>query len=200
MCDWCRLCCALCRIGCYKCCHKPPATRPEYTVVALGLNNAGKSTLLALLANEEIHDHPEPTKGFSIKALQFPEAIVNVKELGGDVEQYWAHYYGGSQGIIFIVDSSDNGHLNEAAQCLSKVLCNTTLSGLPLLILANKQDLSNAKDKDEVVEILKLNEVAQDYDWVIHACSSQDKNSVQEGFSKLIDKLIIDKPIEENRI
>jgi signal recognition particle receptor subunit beta len=44
------------------------------------------------------------------------------------------------------VDSSDSNHLNEAAQCLPKVLRNSTIAGLPLLILANKQDLSDAKD------------------------------------------------------
>ncbi|CAB3991667.1 ADP-ribosylation factor 15 isoform X1 [Paramuricea clavata] len=152
MCDWCRLGCALCRIGFYKCCHQSAPARPEYAIVALGLDNGGKSTLLAILANEESSD-VQPTQGFSIKALQFPDAILNVKELGGGVEQYWAHYYGGSQGIIFVVDSSDSSHLNEAAQSLAKVLRNSTLAGLPLLVLANKQDLSDAKD---LVEVLKI--------------------------------------------
>ncbi|WP_411027423.1 ADP-ribosylation factor-like protein, partial [Salmonella sp. s54925] len=67
---------------------------------------AGKSTLLALLGNEENIDKLEPTQGFSIKALQFPDAILNVKELGGNVEQYWGHYFGEAKGIVFVVDSS----------------------------------------------------------------------------------------------
>ena len=199
MTDWCRFCCAVFRIGCYKCCHKAAPARPEHAIVALGLTNAGKSTLLAILANEETSDI-EPTQGFSIKALQFPEAILEVKELGGGVEQYWAHYYRGSQGIIFVVDSSDSSDLNEAAQCLSNVLRNPTLSGLPLLILANKQDLDNAKDVNEVTEILDLNEVAQHFDWVIHKCSSQDKRSIQDGFSKLINKLNAEEPIKDNQL
>ena len=199
MTDWCRFCCAVFRIGCYKCCHKSPPARPEYEIVALGLTNAGKSTLLAILGNEGTSEI-EPTQGFSIKALQFPEAILDVKELGGGVEQYWAHYYGGSQGIIFVVDSSDNSDLNEAAVSLSNALRNPTLSGLPLLILANKQDLDNAKDVNEVTEILNLHEVAQHFDWVIHKCSSQDKSSIQEGFSKLINKLKAEEPIKDNQL
>ena len=51
------------------------------------------------------------------------------------------------------MDSSDSSHLNEAAQSLAKVLRNSTLAGLPLLVLANKQDLSDAKD---LVEVLKI--------------------------------------------
>ena len=57
------------------------------------------------------------------------------------------------QSKIFVVDSSDSSHLNEAAQSLAKVLRNSTLAGLPLLVLANKQDLSDAKD---LVEVLKI--------------------------------------------
>lgn len=44
------------------------------------------------------------------------------------------------------MDSSDSNHLNEAVHCLSNVLRNATLAGLPLLVLANKQDASGAKD------------------------------------------------------
>jgi ADP-ribosylation factor-like protein 13B len=57
---------------------------------------------------------------------------------------------------VFVVDSSDSSYLNEAAQCLSNVLRNPTLSGLPLLVLANKQDLDDAKDVNEVTMVAKL--------------------------------------------
>lgn len=45
-----------------QCCHKPTPARPEFDVVALGISNAGKSTLLAIIANEEI-GNVQPTKG-----------------------------------------------------------------------------------------------------------------------------------------
>ena len=47
----------------FQCCHKSAPARPEYAIVALGLTNAGKSTLLAILANEETSDI-EPTQGW----------------------------------------------------------------------------------------------------------------------------------------
>lgn len=199
MCTWCQLFCALCRIGCYKCCRKSDVSRPEYTVIAVGLTQAGKSTLLATLGNEDTSDI-QPTQGFSIKALQFPGAILNVKELGGNVEQYWAHYFQGVQGIVFVVDSSDSRHLEEASYCLVKVLSSPFLKGLPLLILANKQDVENAKDLEEIKNILNLHVVAQNFNWTIHGCTSQDRGSIEMGFTMLIDKLEPDLPTENNRI
>ncbi|XP_046856584.1 ADP-ribosylation factor-like protein 15 [Xenia sp. Carnegie-2017] len=192
--DWCRFCCALSRIGCYKCCHKAALSRPEFTVVALGLSNAGKSTLLSILANEELQDDCVPTQGFSIKVLQFPDAILNVMELGGAVEQYWCHYYCGAEGIVFVIDSSDNRHLEQAAECLSRLLNHPILSGLPLLILANKQDVANAKDANEIKDILSLDKIADDNDYIIYCCSSQDVNSIREGFVDLIHKLKRESP------
>ena len=52
----------------------------------------------------------------------------------------------------------------------------------------------------KVTEILNLNEVARHFDWVIHECSSQDKSSIQEGFSKLINKLKAEEPIKDNQL
>nr|XP_021331965.1 ADP-ribosylation factor-like 15a isoform X2 [Danio rerio] len=78
---------ALCRIGFYTClqklcCKAPPPPRPEYDVVCIGLSGAGKTSLLSRLCNE-ISDGTVPTTGFSIKAVPFENAILNVKELGG---------------------------------------------------------------------------------------------------------------------
>ncbi|KAJ1210002.1 hypothetical protein NDU88_005371 [Pleurodeles waltl] len=63
------------------CCKGPPPPRPEYDVVCIGLTGAGKSSLLSQLCSESA-DNIVPTTGFSIKAVPFQNAILNVKELG----------------------------------------------------------------------------------------------------------------------
>ncbi|KAJ3604098.1 hypothetical protein NHX12_028839, partial [Muraenolepis orangiensis] len=63
------------------CCKGPPPPRPEYDVVCIGLMGAGKTSLLSRLCSEG-SDGVVPTTGFSIKAVPFPNAILNVKELG----------------------------------------------------------------------------------------------------------------------
>ncbi|MED6264081.1 ADP-ribosylation factor-like protein 15 [Characodon lateralis] len=71
-------------LECFRalCCKGPPPPRPEYDVVCIGLTGAGKTSLLSRLCNEG-SDGIVPTTGFSIKAVPFPNAILNVKELGG---------------------------------------------------------------------------------------------------------------------
>ena len=48
------------------------------------------------------------------------------------------------------MDSSDEKQLDEACDCLVKVLSTPALYGLPLLIVANKQDLPGALTPEQV--------------------------------------------------
>ncbi|PKU39514.1 adp-ribosylation factor-like protein 15 isoform x1 [Limosa lapponica baueri] len=78
---------AVCRIGIYTCfralcCKGPPPPRPEYDLVCIGLTGSGKTSLLSQLCSES-PENIVSTTGFSIKAVPFQNAILNVKELGG---------------------------------------------------------------------------------------------------------------------
>ncbi|XP_036792415.1 ADP-ribosylation factor-like protein 15a isoform X2 [Oncorhynchus mykiss] len=148
---------ALCRIGFYTCfralcCKGPPPSRPEYDVVCIGLTGAGKSSLLAWLCNEGSHGIG-PTTGFSIKAVPFPNAILNVKELGGaeNIKKYWSRYYQGSQGVVFVLDSaSSDEELESARNELHSAMQHPQLCTLPFLILANHQDKPAARPPNQV--------------------------------------------------
>ncbi|KAF6123092.1 ADP ribosylation factor like GTPase 15 [Phyllostomus discolor] len=64
------------------CCKGPPPARPEYDLVCIGLSGSGKTSLLSKLCSES-PEHVVSTTGFSIKAVPFQNAVLNVKELGG---------------------------------------------------------------------------------------------------------------------
>ncbi|XP_059398457.1 ADP-ribosylation factor-like protein 15 [Carassius carassius] len=138
---------ALFRIGFYTClqklcCMTPPPARPEYDVVCIGLSGAGKTSLLSRLCNE-ISDGTVPTSGFSIKALPFENAILNVKELGGaeSIKKYWNRYYQGSQGVVFVLNTAASDEEMEASRSeLHLAMQHPQLCTLPFLILANHQD------------------------------------------------------------
>nr|XP_054587629.1 ADP-ribosylation factor-like protein 15a isoform X3 [Nothobranchius furzeri] len=129
------------------CCKGPPPPRPEYDVVCIGLTGAGKTSLLSRLCSEG-GDGIVPTTGFSIKAVPFPNAILNVKELGGadNIKKYWSRYYQGSQGVVFVLDSASSDEDLEAARNeLHSALQHPQLCTLPFLILANHQDKPAAR-------------------------------------------------------
>lgn len=208
-CQWCSLLCAVCRIGCFRCCQKlcckqPSAPRPTYSVIAIGLGQAGKSLLFAKLSAETVTDDLKPTVGFSVKAIQLPTAIVNVKELGGgdNVRKYWPHYFEGAEGVIFVVDSSSNDDdVDLAASELQEAISHPSLGTLPLLVLANKQDVKGARSADEVSRMIGLDVIARNRQWHIQPCSKDDVEGAREGLSKLVTLMSPEKEAaEENQI
>lgn len=52
-------------------------------------------------------------------------------------------YYDESHAVIYVVDSNDRDRMNESKELFDKMIKNEYLSGVPLLILANKQDLED---------------------------------------------------------
>ncbi|XP_025051920.1 ADP-ribosylation factor-like protein 15 isoform X1 [Alligator sinensis] len=150
---------AVCRIGIYTCfrglcCKGPPPPRPEYDLVCIGLTGSGKTSLLSRLCSES-PENVVSTTGFSIKAVPFQNAILNVKELGGadNIRKYWSRYYQGSQGVIFVLDSaSSEDDLETARNELHSALQHPQLCTLPFLILANHQDKPAARSVQEVCQ------------------------------------------------
>ncbi|KAF7250388.1 ADP-ribosylation factor-like protein 15 [Varanus komodoensis] len=134
------------------CCKGPPPPRPEYDLVCIGLTGSGKTSLLSQLCSET-RENIVSTTGFSIKAVPFQNAILNVKELGGadNIRKYWSRYYQGSQGVIFVLDSaSSEDDLEIARNELHSALQHPQLCTLPFLILANHQDKPAARSVQEV--------------------------------------------------
>nr|XP_038959442.1 ADP-ribosylation factor-like protein 15 isoform X4 [Rattus norvegicus] len=138
------------------CCKGPPPARPEYDLVCIGLTGSGKTSLLSKLCSES-PENVVSTTGFSIKAVPFQNAVLNVKELGGadNIRKYWSRYYQGSQGVIFVLDSaSSEDDLETARNELHSALQHPQLCTLPFLILANHQDKPAARSVQELEETL----------------------------------------------
>ncbi|XP_042187165.1 ADP-ribosylation factor-like protein 15a isoform X2 [Oncorhynchus tshawytscha] len=170
------------------CCKGPPPSRPEYDVVCIGLTGAGKSSLLAWLCNEGSHGIG-PTTGFSIKAVPFPNAILNVKELGGaeNIKKYWSRYYQGSQGVVFVLDSaSSDEELESARNELHSALQHPQLCTLPFLILANHQDKPAARPPNQIKKYFELEPLARGKRWILEGSTTNNMVAVKENFIQLI--------------
>lgn len=57
-------------------------TETEARILILGLDNAGKTSILKKLSDEDI-SHITPTQGFNIKSLVQGEFKLNVWDIGG---------------------------------------------------------------------------------------------------------------------
>ena len=66
-----------------------------------------------------------------------------IQDVGGQdkIRPLWRHYYTGTQGLVFVIDSQDRDRIDEARQELHRILGDREMRDCLLLVFANKQDL-----------------------------------------------------------
>ncbi|XP_041815969.1 ADP-ribosylation factor-like protein 3 [Chelmon rostratus] len=155
----------------------------EVRLLLLGLDNAGKTTLLKQLAAEDI-SHITPTQGFNIKSVQSSGFKLNVWDIGGQrkIRPYWRNYFENTDVLIYVIDSSDRKRFEETSLELAELLEEEKLAAVPLLIFANKQDLMTATPASELAESLNLHTI-RDRMWQVQACSAATAEGVQDGMT-----------------
>mmetsp|Transcript_65370 Transcript_65370/g.164731 ORF Transcript_65370/g.164731 Transcript_65370/m.164731 type:complete len:180 (-) Transcript_65370:70-609(-) len=158
----------------------------EARILMLGLDNAGKTTILKKLSEEDI-SHIMPTQGFNIKSLVHEGFKLNVWDIGGQktIRPYWSNYFESSDALVYVIDSSDRRRLEESGTELRELLAEDKLAAIPLLIFANKQDLLQATPADEIAESLNLSAI-KDRTWTIQACSAKEGDGLQDGMEWLV--------------
>ncbi|CAK37172.1 ADP-ribosylation factor-like protein 3 [Aspergillus awamori] len=181
-------------------------SKEEYSVLLLGLDNAGKTTLLSQI-KALYQPRPDgapapnpgktvPTVGQNVATISLPDMYLKIWDVGGQISMrnLWQSYYTSCHAIIFVVDSadvgqdpditrlpsrrpssasgpsgghsgafteemvginapgSDFGRLDECRQVLESVLQHSDVAGVPILVLANKQD------REDSVEVVRIKE------------------------------------------
>ncbi|XP_053446580.1 ADP-ribosylation factor-like protein 3 [Nycticebus coucang] len=164
-------------------CKLKSAPDQEVRILLLGLDNAGKTTLLKQLASEDI-SHIIPTQGFNIKSVQSQGFKLNVWDIGGQrkIRPYWRNYFENTNILICVIDSVDRKRFEETGQELDELLEEEKLSCVSVLIFANKQDLLTAAPASEIAEGLNLHTI-RDRIWQIQSCSALTGEGVQDGMN-----------------
>ena len=108
-------------------------------MIIIGLDNAGKTTILYKLHLGEIVT-TVPTVGFNVESMTYEGLKFQVWDLGGQtgLRPYWRCYYQDTNAVVFVVDSADRERLEFSKQELEIMLQEDELKGVPVLILANK--------------------------------------------------------------
>ncbi|KAL5116095.1 ADP-ribosylation factor protein 3 [Pleosporales sp. CAS-2024a] len=189
----------------FKSIYLHATSKEEYSVLLLGLDNAGKTTLLEQIKAAYSPSHPNlktvPTVGQNVATIEIPKPPIYLKiwDVGGQhsLRGLWQSYYASCHAIVFVIDSSDigaghlqDGHgqsgsgggatgvgvgagpgasgldvgrLEECRLVLESVLSNEDTSGVPVLVLANKQD------REDCVEVVRIKE------WFVRKVFEGDK-------------------------
>ncbi|KAI8466659.1 MAG: ARF-like GTPase [Monoraphidium minutum] len=165
---------------------KVKAKEKEMRLLMVGLDNAGKTTIVKRLNGEDTSTI-SPTLGFNIKTMEFRGYKLNIWDVGGQrtLRPYWRNYYEKTDGLIWVVDSADIPRLADCAAELRGLLKEERLMGATLLVLANKQDIGGALSPQQLEEALGLHEISKRH-WRIIACSAATGDGLLEAFGWMV--------------
>jgi|EP00802_Teleaulax_amphioxeia_P012342 ADP-ribosylation factor-like protein 13B len=180
------------------------------TILLLGLDNAGKSTLLFGL-KDQLPDVVTPTIGFRPSKIVKGKYTIEWFDVGGakNFRRVWQSYYSEVHGIIYVVDAAAQDRFEESKETLISTLESEGIAGKPVLVFANKQDLDGAASGPELTKVLGLLErkdcshrvspciakppegqpvdkrISQSLDWLL--------NAIDKDYAKLNDRVVTEK-------
>ena len=124
--------------------------KQEKRVLLLGLDNAGKTSILIQLKENTFTQASVPTIGLNIEQVEFRDYNLTFWDVGGQATKLWKHYFDSIDGIFYVVDSADRERLKKARDELHRVGRDPAVGGVPYVIMINKSDLEDRVPLEEI--------------------------------------------------
>jgi len=158
----------------------------EMRILMLGLDNAGKTTIVKRIMNEDVTT-VSPTLGFIIKSIDFQGYKLNVWDVGGQktLRSYWRNYFEKTDALIWVVDATDRLRIDDCREELAGLLLEERLMGASLLVFLNKTDVEGCMIEKDIREGLQLDAI-KTHKWTITTCSAMTGVNLNEGLAWLV--------------
>ena len=165
-------------------------------ILILGLDNAGKTTLTKYVNTGAFQAGIAPTIGQNIDTINYEGWDITTVDVAGQ-QQFrflWEIHYPGCSAVIFVIDAADIERLPEARDLLKiHVFDNLLIEKVPTLILANKQDLTEAIQAPLMIQLLSLHLDMKDRTFAVFDCSALTGKGVLAAFTWLVNQLELNK-------
>jgi len=169
--------------------RKTKEKEKEIRILILGLDNAGKTTIVKKFNGEDINTI-SPTLGFNIKTLFFKDFKLSIWDVGGQVSirTYWRNFFEQTDGLIWVIDSSDQSRLQSCKTELHELLKQEKLAGASLLIFYNKSDIEGCMTLEQIKEFLDLDRIHSRH-WAILPSSGVTGSGLYQGINWMVNDI-----------
>ncbi|XP_057335669.1 ADP-ribosylation factor-like protein 13B isoform X1 [Microplitis mediator] len=180
--------------------RKKSVIKKNIILLMAGLDNSGKTSVLNCISND-LDENVMPTMGFRVVTLKHKFYSIKVYDVGGaaQIRSIWNKYYSDIHGIIYVVDAANLSRLNENKLVFAELISHEHIAGKPILLLANKQDVTGAIDELDLVENLDVEHAANSMRCPtrVETCScvitqeyyKQNTMGIINGFKWLLDTI-----------
>lgn len=161
----------------------------EHKVIIVGLDNAGKTTILyQFLMNEAVHT--SPTIGSNVEEIVCRSTHFVMWDIGGQesLRASWNSYFASTDFVILVIDSTDRERLSVAKQELYQMLAHQDLKKAAVLVFANKQDVHGAMSSAQIMQHLNLTSL-KDHHWHIQNCCALTREGLNQGLQWMCNQL-----------
>ncbi len=165
-------------------------------ITIIGLPYVGKTTLVNWIKDEKF-TRPKPSIGVNFEQIEIGGLILNIFDISGHKSYrstIWKSYIMTSVGIIFVLDSSDKDHIDEAAKWFW-IIVDDWLKGRysdkVILFLANKSDLKNSLDVEQIMNKLSLTKMSNysDLSFQIFKTSIRENTNIDYSMKWFVKKV-----------
>ncbi|NXC66087.1 ARL14 protein, partial [Anhinga anhinga] len=159
----------------------------QANMLMLGLDSAGKSTLLYKLKYNNVF-LTIPTIGFNVDMIETgKDFTLTFWDVGGQqkMRQFWCNFLENADGLLYVVDSSDKWRLEESRREFELILKNDFLRNIPVVVLANKQDLPGALNAEEITRRFHMKKYCSNRNWYVQPCCALTGEGVSEALQRL---------------
>ncbi|MFX1254526.1 MAG: ADP-ribosylation factor family protein [Promethearchaeota archaeon] len=156
-------------------------------IVFCGLDYAGKTSLVNYLKIGHL-TVTFPTYGLNLEALKYGEVIFEISDLGGhqDFRGFWENFMVGADIIVYVIDASDANRFPESKLAFNDVFSPVNVNK-PVLILANKQDLTNCVKGSEITNYFELSKLERS--WHVQETSVKTGLGIAEAFQWIYEQV-----------
>ena len=154
-----------------------------FSVVLLGTSGVGKSSIAFYLE----HGYPppsniKPTIAFGISHIEMGSSVIGLIDVGGQKKfldmRYHERFVRTADGLVFVMDSAQR-NFDDDEQWLDEAL-RLIPAKIPILIIANKQDLSTTLSPDFIKKYF-IHSHLEGYNYEIFGTVAADPGGIRSG-------------------